>query len=421
MTSRERVRNTLNHIKPDKIPLDLGATGVTGISASSLTLLRKALNMYKGPVKVDEPYQVLGEVEMDLIEKIGVDTIGVGLPVTMFGFVNENWKPWKLTDGTDVLVSEHFNTETDEQGNLYIYPGGDKTAKPSARMPKGGFYFDTLIRQEEIDPDNLKPEDWVKDMFKVYTDEELRYLENKANDLYKNTNLSLMGNIGSAGFGDIAHVPGPGVKNPKGIRDPEEWYVAHLLYPEYIKGIFELQAEIAIKNYELCWQALGDKIDVVFVSGTDFGTQRGLYISLEMYREFYKPFHKKINDWIHQHTTWKTFYHSCGSVVDLLDDFVEVGVDILNPVQCSAAGMDPKYLKDKYGDKIVFWGGGIDTQKTLPFGTPDEVRKEVKERIEIFGKNGGFVFNTIHNIQRGTPVENLVALFEAVNEYRNID
>jgi uroporphyrinogen-III decarboxylase len=139
-----------------------------------------------------------------------------------------------------------------------------------------------------------------------------------------------------------------------------------------------------------------------------------------MFREFYKPYHTKANKWIHENTTWKTMYHSCGSVIDLMDDFVESGIDILNPVQCSAEGMNPKTLKEKYGDKIVFWGGGVDTQKTLPFGTAEDVKKQVKDRMHIFGKGGGFVFNPIHNVQRGTPQENLVALVEAIEEYRNI-
>jgi hypothetical protein len=420
MTSRERVKKAINHIEPDKVPFDLGSTAITGISASSLTLLRKALNIYKEPVKVHEPYQMLGKVEMDLIERLGIDTIGINLPSTMFGFNADNWKPCILTDGTDVLVPGGFNTERDTDGNLYMYPFGDKSVQPSARMPKDGFYFDTIIRQEKVDLDNLKPEEWTDGMFNLLKDEELKYLEKLASDLYNNTSLSLVASIGSGGFGDIAYVPAPGHKNPKGIRDIQEWYLAHISYPEYIKGIFDIQLDILLKNYELTWQALGDKIDIMMVSGTDFGTQIGLYISLNMFREFYKPYHTKVNKWIHENTTWKTMYHSCGSIFELMDDLIESGVDILNPVQCSANKMDPKTLKEKYGNKIVFWGGGINTQKTLPFGTPEDVKKEVKERINIFGKGGGFVFNPIHNIQRGTPQENLVALVEAVEEYRNI-
>ncbi len=194
--------------------------------------------------------------------------------------------------------------------------------------------------------------------------------------------------------------------------------MAHILHPEYIKEIFELQCEIALKNLELSYQAVGDRIDVVIISGTDFGAQDGPFISPDMFREFYKPFYKKINDWIHKNTPWKTFYHSCGSIFALLDDFVEMGVDILNPVQTSAKDMNPRILKEKYGDKLVFWGGGVDTQKTLPFGSPEEVRNEVTERCRIFGKGGGFVFATIHNIQSNVPIENLIAMFQAVQEFK---
>jgi len=140
--------------------------------------------------------------------------------------------------------------------------------------------------------------------------------------------------------------------------------------------------------------------------------QTGPFISPGTYRDLYQPFHRRINDWIHSHTSWKTFIHSCGSVVALIEDFIEAGFDILNPVQTSAAGMDPAALKARFGDAIVFWGGGVDTQHTLPFGSPDEVRREVRARIEAFAPGGGFVFNPVHNVQPQTPVENLIAMVE---------
>jgi len=161
---------------------------------------------------------------------------------------------------------------------------------------------------------------------------------------------------------------------------------------------------------------VGDSAQVAFVTGTDFGTQNRAFISRKAYRELYQPFHKIITDYIHKHSRWKTFIHSCGSVIDLIPDFIDSGFDVLNPVQCSAAGMSPKTLKREFGKDLVFWGGGVDTQKTLPFGTPDEVYREVRERIEIFGDGGGFVFDAIHNIQAGVPVENVLAMFRAIRE-----
>jgi uroporphyrinogen-III decarboxylase len=130
------------------------------------------------------------------------------------------------------------------------------------------------------------------------------------------------------------------------------------------------------------------------------------------------PFPKQVNAWIHRHTPWKSLIHSCGSEVQLIPDFIQAGFDILNPLQTSAADMHPQTLKDRFGEQLVFWGGGVDTQKTLPFGTPDEIRAQVRERMRIFGKGGGFVFNTIHNVQARIPVENLLALYQAVADYR---
>jgi len=418
MSPRERVRKAISHQEADRIPVDLGSTLVTGIQASTYAKLRRALGLKDEPVKIADPFQMLSYVEMEVIERLGIDTIGLWLPTTIFGFKREGWKPWRLFDGTKVMVPEKFNTTTDEKGNIYLYPEGDTSAPPSGKMPQGGYYFDVIVRQEAIDEEKLDPEEWVRQQYSVFSEEELKYLERTADALYKNTELSIVGEFVDAGFGDIALVPAPMVRYPKGIRDPQRWIMAHLEHPEYIKGIFELQCEIALKNLELSYEAVGDKIDVIMVSGTDFGTQSGPFISPDMYREIYKPFHKRINDWIHENTSWKTFYHSCGSIVAFLDDFVEAGVDILNPVQTSAKDMDPKMLKERYGDKLVFWGGGVDTQRTLPFGSPEEVRRQVSERCRIFGKGGGYVFSAIHNIQQKVPIENLMAMFEVVREFR---
>ena len=218
-------------------------------------------------------------------------------------------------------------------------------------------------------------------------------------------------------FGDIAFVPGPTLRHPKGIRDLEQWYMSLVSRPQYVYEVFERQCEIALANLGRVHAAVGDEITAVFVTGADFGTQQGPLISPKTYRNLFKPFHVRVNDWIHAHTAWKCFIHSCGSIWRLLDDIVDAGFDALNPVQCSAEGMDAQHLKDTYGDRITFWGGGIDTQHVLPFGTPDEVRAMVKDRMHIFGAGGGFIFNTIHNVQAGVPVENILAMYEAVRDY----
>jgi uroporphyrinogen-III decarboxylase len=219
-------------------------------------------------------------------------------------------------------------------------------------------------------------------------------------------------------FGDIALVPAPFLKNPKGIRDISEWYISTAMRQDYIHAVFEKQAEIAIKNIELINEVAGDVIDVVFVCGTDFGTQTSQFCSTDAYNELYAPYYRRINAWIHANTEWKTFKHSCGAVYPFIDEFIKSGFDILNPVQCSATDMEPQRLKNEFGERIVFWGGGVDTQNTLPFGTPDEVYKEVRERIDIFAPGGGFVFDAIHNVQANTPIENVVAMFSALADAR---
>ncbi len=206
------------------------------------------------------------------------------------------------------------------------------------------------------------------------------------------------------------------LKFTPGIREVEEWYVSTAIRRDYVYEVFEKQCEIALGNLARLATVIGQNVQAAFVTGTDFGTQKGLFISPSAYRDLYKPFHKKINDFIHAHTSWKTFIHSCGSVVELLPELIDAGFDILNPVQCSAAGMDARPLEREFGKQVVFWGGAVDTQKTLPFGTPDEVYRQVRERIEIFNDGGGFVFNAIHNIQATVPVENVLAMFRALRE-----
>jgi len=421
MISRERVKLAINHKEADRIPLDLGSTLVTGIQASIYAKLKNALGISKGLVKVYDPFQMLAEVEDEVKQLLGVDTYGIQLPVTLFGYKNENWKKFRMFDGTEVLISGNFEYDLLENGDIVQYPKGDRSAPPSGKMPKGGYYFDVIVRQEPIDESKLDPKEWVEQTYSLYTDEDLEYLEKTSRWYYKNTDYSLVGNFWGAGFGDIAIVPGPHIPYPKGIRDVEEWYVSAITRKQYIKEIFQYQLELQMKNLKMYREAVQDRIDIIVMSGTDFGAQNGPFISPNLYREVFKPLHKEMNDWIHENTNWKTFFHTCGSMVDFLDDFVSAGVDILNPVQISAAGMDPHFLKKNYGDKFVFWGGGVDTQKTLPFGTPENIKEEVENNMLTFGKGGGFVFNTVHNIQPSVPIDNLVTMFETVREKGTYD
>ena len=414
LTSRERVRSALDHKETDRVPIDLGSSPVTGIQAVMYRKLKEYLGITGGEIKVYEPYQMLAEVEEPVKKRLSIDTYGVQLPVTLFGYKNERWKPFRMFDGTEVLISGNFEYDVLPSGDIVQYPKGDRSAEPSARMPKDGYYFDAIVRQPPIDEKRLNPKKWVEQTYSLYSEEDLRYLEETSRMYYENTEYSLVGNYWGAGFGDIAIVPGLDVAEPEGVRDPEEWYVSIVTRQSYIRDIFAYQMELGMKNIELYLEAVGDRIDVVTMSGTDFGSQNGPFISPAVYREVWKPLHKRMNDWVHEHTTWKTFYHTCGSIVLFLDDFYEAGVDILNPVQVSAGGMEPEILKKNYGDRFVFWGGAVNPQGTLAFGSPEEVREQTRRNVGIFSKGGGYIFNNVHNIQSTVPVENVMAMFEAV-------
>lgn len=415
MNSIERLHATLNHRQPDRVCIDFGATAVTGIAATAVSKLRKALlGIESPPVKVVEPYQMLGEIDDALAEALGVDVVGVGSRTTLFGFENRDWKPFTLFDGTEVLVPGNFNVTPDGNGGWLLYPAGDTSVPPSGHMPPGSYYFDALERQAPFDEDSLDPSDNLEE-FGALSQEDLAHFAAAAATAAAKGKGAVLSCPGT-GFGDIALVPAMWMKNPRGIRGIEEWYMSTIARRDYVRAIFEKQCEIALENLSRLSETLGDGVHAAFVTGTDFGTQHGLFIAPESYRDLYQPYHKAINDFIHRHTNWKTFIHSCGSVVALIPDFIASGFDILNPVQCSAAGMDARALKREYGKDIVFWGGGVDTQHTMPFGTPDQVYKEVRERISIFNEGGGFVFNAIHNLQATLPIENVLAMAQALKD-----
>ncbi len=418
MSSRERVRLALEHKESDCVPLDLGATTVTGMHVDTVYRLRQALDLDAPgtPVKVIEPFQMLGEIEPDLLNALAIDTARVSGTGTAFGFPLEGWKEWKTFGGAPALVPAGFNTQPEPNGDLLLYPQGDRSAPPSGRMPKGGFYFDVIIRQEPFKEEDLRVEDNLEEC-SVISSAEVEHYRRTAEELYTQSDKALVLNLGQFGLGNISRVPAPGLKSPKGIRDVAEWYMSLSTRRDHIYKIFEAQTKINLVNLEKIYAAVGNRVSVAYMTGTDFGAQNGPLVSPQTYRSLFLPFHKQVNDWVHRNTTWKTFIHSCGSVWALVEDFIAAGFDILNPVQCSAAHMNPYDLKSKFGDRVTFWGGGVDTQGTLPFGSAQEVREEVRERIRAFGPGGGFVFNAVHNIQALVPVENVLAMYRTAREY----
>jgi hypothetical protein len=416
MTSKVIVQQTLHHKNSGRIPVDFGATSVTGIHCRTVEALRRHYGLEEKPVRVIEPFQMLGEVDEELQEIMGIDVVGVWGRENMFGIdetrLHEQVTPW----GQCVLIAEDVDLTPDKNGNVYIYAKGDRRFPPSAVMPEGCFFVNAVERGAPVDDDKLSVEDNLEE-FGYLKEEDLLHFEREAIRAAA-TGKAVVAGFGGTALGDIAFVPGMGLKEPKGIRAVDEWYMSTVLRQEYISRIFEKQIDIAIENYRSLWNRLGDKVDVVFTCGTDFGTQNSQFCSRETFRELWLPHYRRMNDWIHRNTSWKIFKHCCGSIIPLIPLLIEAGFDILNPVQINAKDMDSQRLKDEFGDALTFWGGGIDTQKILPAGTPEQVREHVLRQCEIFGKNGGFVFNSVHNVQANVPIANLVSMIDALNSLR---
>ncbi len=417
MNSREKIQNALNH-KEGTVPVDMGSLPVTGLHVSLVSKLRDYLGLEKRISKVLEPYQMLGVVEDDLRDALGIDTQPLWGSGSLIGkWDTGNWVEWLAPWGETVLVSDKFVTKQEGE-RIYTYADGDTNYPPTAVMALPSYFFDAIIYQDEIDDDNLNPQDNLAEYSEIDSSELLRYKQ-KIEELKKKP-YSISANFGGTAFGDIAMIPGSMLKEKKGIRDIEEWYVSLAIRQDYIHKVFEGQCEIALKNLQKVYETVGDDISVAMVCGTDFGTQHSTFCSPDTFRSLYMPYYKQINEWIHKNTNWKTFKHSCGAVFPLVECMIEAGFDIINPVQWTANGMEAKNLKATFGKDMTFWGGGVDTQSTLPFKSPEDVRREVLTMLEVLAKDGGYVFNSIHNLLSNSPVENIVAMFSAVKEFNSM-
>ena len=410
---RENMKKALAH-QDCQAPFDLGGSCCTGIHVSVVEKLRDYYGLEKRPVAVDEYMTMLGRVDDDLREAMGISVTQFPPEYGAWGFKDENPRLWKAPWGQEVMAAEGFQTTEDDR-YVYVYAQGDTNYPPAGRMPKSGYFFDCTNRQVDELPDPLVVEDNLQEYGPV-TEETLNFLADNAKKMNAQ-DRPVIGNFGGTGLGDVGGIGGPGLKEPRGVRDVAEWYMTLKAEPEFVEELFDRQTDLALQNLEKIHKVVGESVDFVLLCGTDFGHQVGQFCSKETFDKMYKPYYRKVTDWIHSHTTWKCAKHTCGSMVPLIPNLIDAGFDVINPVQLSAKGMDPELLKREFGKDIVFWGGGVDTQKVLPFGTPEEVRNMVLRTLEIFSKGGGFVFSSIHNIQANTPVENIVAMVDAYKEF----
>jgi uroporphyrinogen-III decarboxylase len=408
MTSRERVLRAVSHQIPDRVPIDLGGMKATGIAATAYDRLKKMAGI-RSPTRVLDPRFMIAAVEQAVLERFHADVLPVdlsGIPGAVLP--DREWIPRRAFDGTPLLFPPGTGIREEADGSWALLDSGGVDS--GFRMPRGGFYFDDVAfnRGGRIDPAKFRPQTDIPE-------ESLRLLSDYAAALHRDTEYALLGWGFGVCFLGLSLITDRSSNVTQG--QPDEWMVMLLTEKETCHELMDASVEAAISCLKLASQAVGDRCFAWGIASDDSGTQRGEFISPDLWAEMIKPHYAKLCGWIHGHTKMKTFLHSCGSIPQLIPHMIEAGVDILNPVQTSAAGMDPAALKARFGGRIVFWGGGCDTQSVLPSSSPEEVRAHVGERLRIFMPGGGYVFNQVHNIQANVPPENVAAMLEAALEF----
>lgn len=396
MNSRQRVLCAVSHQEADRVPIDLGGTRQSGIAASTYHQLKQRLGV-STPTRIYDLYQILAEVEQPILDRFGADVVGLNRQAVAFGIRNEQWKPWALFDGTPVEVPGGFQPVADTRGDLILRSASGAAI---AKMPNQGHYFDrleTFPGAAHADPDTLE--------LPLLTQEECDHYHAQAEALWQNTDKAIVAPLG----------PPYELFFGLGTGNFQEWMMTLACEPDYVRSLYERLTEAWIENLRRFVAAVGDRVQILQFND-DLGTQDAPFLSVKMFRELVMPYYKRGLDWVHANTQMKVFMHNDGAIFDFVPSLIEMGVDILNPTQTTAKGMDPKKLKDTFGEQITFWGGSCDCQGVLAFGTPEQVTDEVRRHMEILAPGGGYVFASVHNIQASVPPENVIALFESALE-----
>lgn len=402
LTSRQRILRSISHAEPDRVPIDLGGMDSTGITVKAYHNLKKHLRIDGGIPQVYDPYQQVVKVEEPILNRVRADVLSVP-------FEPREWRTATLHDGESTAAfPAAWRTERQADGSELAY---DQEGNAIAWRASAGWYFEPInpplagaetVADVEADRKAIESFDWP-----FFADQGWDELEARARRLHDETSYALMGNF-------CAHFLAAG----QTLRGFEAFMIDLLTNPNLTDVIMDILLESYMRRFERYAKAVGPYVQVININD-DLGTQDAPQISPRTYRQRIKPYHSKLCHFMKAHCDAAILLHSDGAIEPLIPDLIDAGIDILNPVQVTARGMDPGELKRKYGKDLVFWGGGCDTQHVLPFGTPDEVREEVKKRLDQLMPGGGFVFNTVHNIQPEVPPENIMAMYETVWEFGN--
>ena len=402
LTSRQRILRAINHTEPDRVPIDLGGMDSTGITAKAYQNLKNYLGINEGIPQVYDPYQQVVRVEEPILERVRADVLPIPLEP-------REWRTAPLPDGESVVAfPAKWRTEIQSDGSELAY---DLEGNVIAWRSVAGWYFEPVspplahaetIADIEAGRKSIESFDWP-----FFADENWDELEARAKRLHAETSYALMGNF-------CAHFLAAG----QTLRGFETFMIDLIANPALTDAIMDILLESYMRRFERYAQTVGPYVQIININD-DLGTQDAPQISPRTYRQRIKPYHTRLCHFMKAHCDAAIFLHSDGAIEPLIPDLIDAGIDILNPIQVTARGMDPGELKPKYGKDLVFWGGGCDTQHVLPFGTPAEVREEVKRRLDQLMPGGGFVFNTVHNIQPEVPPENIMAMYETVWEFGN--
>lgn len=405
MNSRERILSSINHIQPDKVPIDLGSSTVTGISAIAYNNLKRHLNL-NSKTKVFDVVQQLADVDMEVLDQFGADALDINQVSTEDG----EWYDVELADGSKAQYPSWFRPVRSEDGSWQTY---DDDGTTISRMATGATFFDQMyFPWDNGYPENLNG---LKEILKKISWVVHSHASNlNQDDLRKKL-------IGLKDKTNKALVMSGGVKLLElgfFIRRMDNLLMDLMTDESNLTRMLDMLVEMHLSGLEKKCRNLGDIVDVIRF-GDDLGMTSGPIMDLDTFRRIFKPRYKILCDYVKNHSNMKIFMHSCGSVKQFIPDFIDVGIDILNPVQTNCYQMDLVALKNEYGKDITFWGGGVDTSSILSRGTPADVRRDVLIRCEILSRDGGFVFAPIHNILPDVPPENIIAAYNAVREFNN--
>lgn len=411
MNSRERVISAINHKEPDRVPVDLGATPSSGISAIAYSNLKKHLMIDEGHTRVYDVVQQVAQPEMDILDRFKVDVLDIG---RTFNDKDSDWYDMILPDGSKGQYPSWFRPVKQPDSSYLAY---NKSNDLVGKMPVGATFFDQTSFP------------YLDEFPKNYSD--LSTAMNKV--LWQSLAHSPWDHAGEPDFWDKLRANALELKKTSDralmivcgcnlfewgtfLRRIDNFLMDIYSEPDEVEKLLEALMEKHIATLEKVCNAVGDVVDILRF-GDDLGMDSGPFMSPEIYRTLFKPRHKRLCEYVHKNSGMKTFLHSCGSIYRLMPDLIDAGYDILNPVQTTCFEMEPERLKKEFGNDVVFWGGGSDTRHILNRGSVMDVKNDVKRRLEIFSPGGGYVFNPIHNIMPDVPPENIVAMFEAIEEF----